>query len=252
MAKAWREYQEKAAGFFRELGLGAQTDVRGVPGARASHDIDVLVRFNRFGVEQTWIVECKLHRRKVKKADVLTLQSVVQDIGADRGFLLSESGFQSGAVTAARHSNVDLSDLADLRTNAEADILDLRWSRVFDRVARATRRLSGLVTRTRVGKHGGRIDIPPNMDHENFLWWRAHFGVLGESLQNARVGAFPVAYAFERTGDRVLRTDGLQAFLEKAEQVLDEGERWLAQTEASRAVEGSTGSSTAPSESQNT
>lgn len=39
------------------------------------------------------------------------LKGVVDDTGADRGFLLSESGFQTGAVTAARLANITLTNL---------------------------------------------------------------------------------------------------------------------------------------------
>jgi hypothetical protein len=37
---------------------------------------------------------------------VLALRQIVTDVGADRGILLSEKGFQSGAVEAATLTNV--------------------------------------------------------------------------------------------------------------------------------------------------
>jgi restriction system protein len=91
----WEAYEEAALEFFQELGLPA-TRGKTVRGSRTEHRIDVLVEFERFGVRQTWVVECKRRRSRVEKAHVLTLQGVVGDIGADRGFLLSESDFQSG------------------------------------------------------------------------------------------------------------------------------------------------------------
>jgi restriction system protein len=95
----------------------------------------VLMEFERFGVRQTWVVECKRRQSRVEKAHVLTLQGVVGDIGADRGFLLSESDFQSGAIAAARFSNITLSNLADLRGNAAADLNEHRWNVLLGRHA---------------------------------------------------------------------------------------------------------------------
>jgi restriction system protein len=93
---AWRDYQESAAHFFRVLGMDASVGER-LTGARGHHDVDVVVRASRAGIEhieQLWIVECKLWRRSVDKLYVAALVSIVQDVGADRGFLLSETGFR--------------------------------------------------------------------------------------------------------------------------------------------------------------
>ncbi len=56
--KAWKQYQEDAATYFRSLGLNASTDVT-VKGVRSNHDIDVLVTSHYVGFDVTWIVECK-------------------------------------------------------------------------------------------------------------------------------------------------------------------------------------------------
>ncbi|MBK8093871.1 MAG: restriction endonuclease [Verrucomicrobiaceae bacterium] len=114
----WNDYQEATATHFRQLGHSAETN-QTVTGVRATHDIDVLVRSKTSAVECLWVVECKRWNRAVTKQCVLTLQQVVSDIGADRGFLLSESGFQSGALDAVRSSNITLTTLAGLSCSAE-------------------------------------------------------------------------------------------------------------------------------------
>ena len=53
------------------------------------------------GFEVTWIVECKYWQTPVNKLHVLALREIVTDTGADRGILLSESGFQVDAKEAA-------------------------------------------------------------------------------------------------------------------------------------------------------
>ncbi len=110
----WRDYQDEAAAFFRDLGLDATPDET-ITGARSPHRVHVAVRTKRLGISQLWIVECKLWRRRVSKLHVEALSNIVQDVGADRGIMLSESGFQAGAILVAGHANITLTSLASLR-----------------------------------------------------------------------------------------------------------------------------------------
>lgn len=101
----WREYQEAVARAFRELGCSAEVD-KTVTGARGWHDIDVYVTFEKFGYDCRWIIECKRWTNPVPKSVVHTFYSIVQNVGADRGLIFAENGFQSGAHTAAQNTNV--------------------------------------------------------------------------------------------------------------------------------------------------
>ena len=115
----WREYQEAVAEVFRKLGCKAEVD-KTVMGARGPHEIDVYVTFQKFGRECNWVIQCKLWSRPVDKSVVQTLQSIVQNIGADRGVIFTENGFQSGAHTAAQNTNVLLQgSLEDFRATAQ-------------------------------------------------------------------------------------------------------------------------------------
>ena len=100
MAVDWKEYQEEAAAFFRSLGLDAATD-QSQQGVRTRHDIDVLVEIDVAGHRVKWIVECKHWKNNVSKLHVMALREIVNDLGADRGIILCETGFQRGAVEAA-------------------------------------------------------------------------------------------------------------------------------------------------------
>lgn len=133
MAANWKEYQEEAAEFFRALGLHAQTDIT-VQGVRTTHDVDVLVKSHHAGFDVTWIVECKHWNSKVSKLHVLALREIVSDVGADRGILLAENGFQSGAVEAAALTNVHITSLANVRKTASADVYSMRLRELYDRV----------------------------------------------------------------------------------------------------------------------
>lgn len=130
---AWRRYQEDAASYFRSLGLDASTDVT-VNGIRTSHDIDVLVKSHHAGFVITWIVECKHWKTPVSKLHVLALREIVADVGADRGILLSEAGFQSGAREAANLTNVQVTSISEMRETASHIIYAMRLRELFDRV----------------------------------------------------------------------------------------------------------------------
>jgi hypothetical protein len=157
MASSWQEYQEEAAAFFRSLGLDAETDIRH-RGVRTSHDVDVLVKSHHAGFDITWIVECKFWRTPVSKLHVLALREIVTDVGTDRGILLSESGFQSGAIEAAALTNVQLTSLAAVRSSASTDILSMRLRDLYDRNESCKDRYWNIPKETRI-EHGLRMDV---------------------------------------------------------------------------------------------
>jgi len=114
----WRAYQDDVADFFRTQGYGAETEAR-LSGVRSEHKIDVLVTFEKDGIPCKWIIECKYWRSKVPKEKVETLKSIVNEVGADRGIMFSEKGFQSGAYEAAGNANLSLfSSLSEFKRTA--------------------------------------------------------------------------------------------------------------------------------------
>ncbi|MGC1550956.1 MAG: restriction endonuclease [Rhodanobacter sp.] len=117
----WKQYQEDVAELLRSLGFTATVEAK-LSGARGVHKIDVHATQTAYGFPITWIVECKYWNKAVPKEKVLVLGQIAADIGADRGFLLSESGFQSGTVLASQNTNVTLTSLPDLRENTQAEL----------------------------------------------------------------------------------------------------------------------------------
>jgi hypothetical protein len=74
----------------------------------------------------------------------MALISVVQDVGADRGFLLSEKGFQPAAREATKQTNIILTSLAELLSKTKhfmgsGPLVILDW-----RLAKLRKRLSNL------------------------------------------------------------------------------------------------------------
>jgi ribosome-associated translation inhibitor RaiA len=132
----WKQYQEDAASFFRSIGMDAETDVT-IEGVRTTHDVDVLVKSKHVGFEALWIVECKHWSKPVNKLHVLGLRNIVHEVGADKGIMLSESGYQEGAHEAATLTNIQLTSLSELKKTSRQDVFAMRFRDLFDRLAKA-------------------------------------------------------------------------------------------------------------------
>jgi restriction system protein len=155
--KVWKKYQEDAAEHFRSLGLNASTDVA-VKGVRTSHDVDVLVTSHYVGFDVTWVVECKHWKTPVNKLHVLALREIVSDVGADRGILLSESGFQSGAIEAANLTNIQVTSLSEITQSAASSIYAMRLRDLFDRTGVCKERYWDISKSDRI-EYGLRGDV---------------------------------------------------------------------------------------------
>lgn len=110
----WFQFQENICEHFLSIGAEAKTNVT-VAGVRTNHDIDILVKTKFLGEDLTWVIEAKKWKHKVNKLQVLGLRTIVDDIGADRGFIISEVGFQSGAIEATSNTNIRLKTFAELQ-----------------------------------------------------------------------------------------------------------------------------------------
>ena len=114
----WYIFQEEIKDHFESLGADAETNVS-IQGVRTNHDIDVFVKTRFLGENLAWVIEAKHWKSKVTKSQVLTLRSIVDDLGADRGFIISLSGFQSGALEAAGKTNVSLKTFDELKEDTK-------------------------------------------------------------------------------------------------------------------------------------
>jgi hypothetical protein len=110
----WYNFQEEICKHFVSIGAEAKTN-QTIQGVRTRHDIDILVRTKFLGEDLTWIIEAKHWKSNVPKEKVLALRTIVDDIGADRGFIVSQIGFQSGAYEAAENTNITLKTFDELK-----------------------------------------------------------------------------------------------------------------------------------------
>ncbi|MHB1700237.1 MAG: restriction endonuclease [Acidobacteriaceae bacterium] len=213
MADTWRDYQQSAAAFFRRLGLVAEVEYQ-VEGARGIHRVDVYVEGALHGIQFKWVIECKAWKSSVTKEKVMALAAIVQDLGADRGFLLSEVGFQSGALRAVRKTNITLTSLEDLSNTSNEVLADTAIGALYWRLEKAQRRLR------RMGKEQYPDDyFPPVMAPLGKLF------LLSSALDQGMQGEFPNVYRIDDTGR--YEADSLDELLRGANEIISAAEAWL-------------------------
>ena len=74
----------------------------------APRQIDVVIRHRQGLVEHLTVVECKYRGQAIERQNVDAFATTVREVGASRGVMFSTRGFQSGAITQARHDSIDL------------------------------------------------------------------------------------------------------------------------------------------------
>lgn len=212
MSSDWRSYQEEAAAFFRRLGLDASTEAR-VDGVRGTHSVDVLVNGSYLGLPFTWIVECKAWKSNVSKEKVMALFAIVQDVGADRGFLLSEAGFQSGAIRSAETTNITLTSIEDLTSVTKDQMQEGVLGKLHWRIRKAQDRLRA-IKRARYEDH----PYPPTLPALIALT------LIEQALMDAVKGEFPSPYFTVESERR--EANNMDEMFAAAQEVVSAAERW--------------------------
>lgn len=89
-------------------GIEVKHNVKMKGKSNAVHQIDVYWSNHIAGVAQHYCVECKYWKSNVKKSDVASFISVLNDIGSARGIFVTTKGFQDGAQFLAAQNDIIL------------------------------------------------------------------------------------------------------------------------------------------------
>jgi restriction system protein len=103
----WKDLQIQVNEIFQRSGLNSETDKQ-IKTIRGTVNIDVYAEDSSNQPTTIYLCECKYWKSKVSKTIVHALRTVVQDYGANWGFVISSKGFQSGAYIAAKNSPIQL------------------------------------------------------------------------------------------------------------------------------------------------
>ncbi|MGL4473861.1 MAG: restriction endonuclease [Shewanella sp.] len=87
------------------VSIRRNVSMKGIDGER---QIDLLITSNFAGMEFRTIVECKDYNKKVDVKVIDGFHSVMQDVSANKGVVVSRKGFSSTAVTKAKRLGISL------------------------------------------------------------------------------------------------------------------------------------------------
>lgn len=73
-----------------------------------TYQIDIHIEYVAFGTKNEIIVECKNDSKSIERKVVAELDGKIKSIGANKGILISTSGFQSGARKYAQEHGISL------------------------------------------------------------------------------------------------------------------------------------------------
>src|ERR1017187_8562655 len=96
MPEQWGELEDLVTAILNEAGLQARRGVS-LTRPRGSVDVDVLAEETHDGIVHRILCECKNWRTNVPRELVHAFRTVILDAGANRGYVISRVGFQSGA-----------------------------------------------------------------------------------------------------------------------------------------------------------
>jgi hypothetical protein len=111
----WRDLQNMVGQLFTELCCTVQVSVT-VPLVRGKKEIDVLADDPHTYPPSRYAIECKYWSNPVPQEVVHSFRTVVSDLGAHRGIIVSKVGFQSGSFEVADNTNIDLFTFDELQS----------------------------------------------------------------------------------------------------------------------------------------
>jgi len=111
---SWQELETQVAQVFKEMGCRVGVR-RAVSTPRGTVEVDVFVKDESVIPHSLYICECKHWAKRVSQSEVHAFRMVVQEVGANRGILISKLGFQPGAIAAASCTNLDLLTWAEFQ-----------------------------------------------------------------------------------------------------------------------------------------
>jgi hypothetical protein len=111
----WRDLQERTRQLFTEMGYIAEVSKQAPLAGRGEKEIDVYVTDPNASYNRIYLVECKFWESRVAQETVHAFKTVMEETGANTGFIVSKAGFQRGAGEAARFTNINLLTFDELQ-----------------------------------------------------------------------------------------------------------------------------------------
>ena len=104
---SWQSLQTEVGRILEECGFSVEVEKK-IQSARGVVELDVYAEETVRGRKYAIACECKHWKSRIPQTVVHGFRTVVQEIGANIGYIVSMEGFQSGAVAAGDLTNLKL------------------------------------------------------------------------------------------------------------------------------------------------
>lgn len=112
--ESWEELEDLVTAILNECGMKAQRQVT-LKLPRGTVDVDVVAEETVDGIVHVTVCECKNWSTNIPKEIVHAFRTVMHETGANRGYIISRTGFQTGAIEAAAATNINLVTFAEFQ-----------------------------------------------------------------------------------------------------------------------------------------
>lgn len=111
--ESWQDLQNFVGQLFTEIGFEVEIS-KIIELVRGEKEIDVYVVDKSSEYHQVILIECKQWNHSVHQEVVHAFRTIMNDFGANVGFIVSKRGFQEGCYKAIKNTNIRLVTLEEL------------------------------------------------------------------------------------------------------------------------------------------
>lgn len=129
----WRNLQNQVAEILSQCGFSVEVE-KTVTTSRGKVALDVYAEEEIKGRKYITVCECKYWKKNIPQAVVHSFRTVLHDLGANVGFVISLKGFQAGAKKASEFTNIELLTWEDFPKKFEKSWLENYFS---EKIAKA-------------------------------------------------------------------------------------------------------------------
>jgi restriction system protein len=119
----WQDLQAQVAAILRECGFATEVE-KTLRTVRGDTEIDVYAEETVKGRKYIILCECKHWTASVPKSVIHGFRTTLADVGANAGYVIASSGFQSGAFEASELTNLELVTWEEFQAKFEESWLE--------------------------------------------------------------------------------------------------------------------------------
>src|SRR5262245_28892942 len=105
LPSTWRGLQDGVCRIFTEIGLRAEQDKQ-ITTPRGTVALDVFAVDEKSVDQVSYVVECKNWTQAIPQTVIHAFTTVMHEVGANIGYIVSREGLQSGAESYTQSTNI--------------------------------------------------------------------------------------------------------------------------------------------------